>query len=68
MGHEKSDVKEKIQSMWEDEKDEFYESLLDEFDLESGDISPGHAQRLDEVENEMIEVITDWVSWRLENR
>jgi len=68
MNSEKSDVEEKIRSMWEDEKEEFYKRVLDEFDIESGDIPPNHAQRLDETEDEMIEVLTDWISWRLENK
>jgi len=68
MDQEKADVKEKIRSMWEDEREEFYGKVLDEFDIDSGDIPPNHAQRLDEVEDEMIEVLTDWISWRLNNR
>ena len=68
MDYEKADVKEKIRSMWEDEKEEFYGKVLDEFDIGSGDIPPNHAQKLDEMEEEMLQVLTDWVSWRLENK
>jgi len=67
MEYEKADVKEKIRSMWEDEKEEFYERILDEFDIGSGDIPPNHAQRLDEAEEDMVEVLADWISWRLGN-
>jgi len=68
MDYEKADVKEKIRSMWEEEKEEFYRSVLDEFDIESGDIPPNHAQRLDEAEEDMVEVLTDWIARRLDNK
>jgi len=68
MNYEKADLKEKIRSMWKDEKEEFYRSVLQEFDIESGDIPPGHAQKLEEVEDEMVDVLTDWVSWRINNK
>ncbi len=65
MSSEKADVREKIRSMWEEEKEEFYQKVLDEFEVESGDIYPNHARRLDEVEDEMVEVLTDWISARI---
>jgi len=68
MDYEKSDVKEKIRNMWEDEKEEFYGRVLDEFDIESGDIPPNHAGRLDEIEDEMVDILTDWITWRLDNK
>jgi len=68
MDYEKADVKEEIRSMWEDEKEDFYGKMLDEFDIESGDIPPNHAKRLDEVEDEMVDILTDWISWRLGNK
>ncbi len=61
----KEDVKKKIRSMWEDEKDEFYQRVLEEFDVDSGDISPAQAQRLDEVEDKMVEILTDWIFTRI---
>jgi len=68
MDYEKADVKEKIRFIWEDEKEEFYSKVLDEFDIESGDISPNHAQRLDDVEDEMVEILSDWIIWRMRNK
>ena len=68
MEYEKADVKEKIRSMWENEKEGFYGKVLDEFNIESGDIPPNQAQRLDEVEEEMVDVLADWISWRLNNK
>ncbi len=65
MDRKKADVKEKIRSMWEKEKNDFYEKVLDEFEVESGDVSPGVAQRLDEVEDELVEVLADWISTRI---
>jgi len=65
MDYEKADVKEKIRSMWEDEKEEFYGKVLDEFDIRSGDIPPNQAQRLDDVEDEMVNILADWITWRL---
>jgi len=66
MDYEKREVKEKIRTMWKEEKDDFYAEVLDEFHIESGDVSPSHAQRLDEVEDEMVEVLTNWVLSRLD--
>ncbi len=68
MDNEKADLKEKIRSMWEEEKEEFYGRVLDEFDIDSGDIPPNQAQRLDEAEDDMVDVLTDWIAWRLENK
>jgi len=68
MEYEKADVKEKIRSMWENEKEGFYGKVLDEFNIGSGDIPPNHAQRLDEAEEDMVEVLTDWIAWRLNNK
>ncbi len=68
MDYEKADVKEKIRSMWDDEKEEFYGRVLGEFGIRSGDIPPNYAQKLDEVEDEMVEVLADWISWRLNNK
>jgi len=68
MDYEKADVKEKIRIMWEDEKEEFYSRVLDKFYIESGDIPPNHAGKLDEVEDELVDVLADWIAWRLENK
>lgn len=61
MNYEKKKVKEKIRTIWEEEKNEFYGKVLDEFNIESGDISPGNAHDLNKKEEELITVLTNWI-------